>query len=136
MTRAALQRLLDVAVLRRQITAAQAARVLAAYDAGTLDVDRIAATPAETAALVAVELVTQPERPRQGGGGYIYDPATRRYVTIMHANGYESRYGHLSKQTVKEGDKIAKGQEIGRIGSTGQSTGAHLHLELRKNGEL
>lgn len=82
MTRAALQRLLDVAVLRRQITAAQAARVLAAYDAGTLDVDRIAATPAETAALVAVELVTQPERPRQGGGGYIYDPATRRFVPI------------------------------------------------------
>lgn len=82
MTRAELQRLLDVAVLRRQITTEQATRVLAAYDAGTLDVDRIAATPADTAALVAVEFVEQPERRRQGGGGYIYDPGTRRYVSI------------------------------------------------------
>lgn len=99
MTRAELQRLLDVAVLRRQITTAQAARVLAAYDAGTLDVDRIAATPADTAALVAVELVEQPERRRFGGAGYIYDPGTRRYVPItLPPPGRPSIEGQIADQ--------------------------------------
>jgi len=54
-------------------------------------------------------------------------------VQIKHRNGYETLYGHLSKCLVKSGDRIAAGQAIGEIGSTGRSTGSHLHYEVRKN---
>lgn len=55
-------------------------------------------------------------------------------IFIEHPNGYETVYAHLSKRLVKEGDKIKKGQIIGEIGSTGRSTGPHLHFEIH-NGE-
>jgi len=51
-------------------------------------------------------------------------------VTILHANGFKTRYGHLSQRSVKEGDIVTKGQKIGEIGSTGRSTGPHLHYEV------
>ncbi len=51
-------------------------------------------------------------------------------VTLVHANGFMSRYGHLSKRTVKVGDYVQKGQKIGEIGSTGRSSGPHLHYEV------
>jgi murein DD-endopeptidase MepM/ murein hydrolase activator NlpD len=51
-------------------------------------------------------------------------------VTIMHANGFETRYGHLSRITVKVGDYVRKGQKIGEMGNTGRSTGVHLHYEV------
>lgn len=51
-------------------------------------------------------------------------------VTIMHANGFETRYGHLSRITVKQGDYVRKGQKIGEMGNTGRSTGVHLHYEV------
>ncbi len=55
---------------------------------------------------------------------------------IRHANGYESSYNHQSAivKTVREGAKITQGQVIGYVGSTGSSTGAHLHYELIVNG--
>ncbi|MBD1432852.1 M23 family metallopeptidase [Sphingobacterium sp. DN00404] len=56
------------------------------------------------------------------------------YVLIRHQNGFETLYGHLSKALVKKGDKIAANQVIGEMGSTGRSTGPHLHYEVRKNG--
>ena len=49
--------------------------------------------------------------------------------------GYSSLYGHLKGYAVKKGDYVAKGQVIGYIGSTGNSTGPHLHLELRIDDE-
>jgi len=51
-------------------------------------------------------------------------------VTILHSNGFRTRYGHLSQRSVKEGDIVQKGQKIGEIGSTGRSTGPHLHYEV------
>ncbi len=51
-------------------------------------------------------------------------------VTIKHKDGYETLYGHLSKVNVEEGEKVKAGEEIGYAGSTGRSTGPHLHYEL------
>lgn len=55
-------------------------------------------------------------------------------VEIEHANGYRTRYAHLSKILVKRGQRIAQQQTVGRVGSTGRSTGPHLHYEILKNG--
>ncbi|MDR0753425.1 MAG: M23 family metallopeptidase [Holosporaceae bacterium] len=54
-------------------------------------------------------------------------------VDVRHASGYSSRYGHLSRYTVRCGARVKKNQLIGYIGTSGTSTGAHLHLELAKN---
>ena len=55
-------------------------------------------------------------------------------VKIKHAGGYESLYAHQSRIAVKHGQSVKKGQIIGYVGSTGRSTGAHLHFGLQKNG--
>lgn len=56
-------------------------------------------------------------------------------VEVNHGNGFATRYGHMSKIEVKVGQHVAIGQTIGRIGSTGRSTGPHLHYETRIDGE-
>ena len=56
-------------------------------------------------------------------------------VKIKHKNNLETLYGHLSKINVKEGQMVNSGQIIGQVGSTGHSTGNHLHYEVRKNGK-
>ena len=58
-----------------------------------------------------------------------------RMVEIEHANGLSTRYGHLSEIEVKVGQSIKIGQIVGRLGSTGRSTGPHLHYETRIDGE-
>lgn len=55
-------------------------------------------------------------------------------VVIEHKNGYESLYAHLSKIEVSEGDEVDQKTQIGKVGSTGRSTGSHLHLEVRDQG--
>jgi murein DD-endopeptidase MepM/ murein hydrolase activator NlpD len=55
-------------------------------------------------------------------------------VVIRHPNGYETLYGHAQKLLVKPGQHVEAGDVIARVGSTGLSTGPHLHYELRKDG--
>lgn len=64
---------------------------------------------------------------RKGGYGNV--------VEIRHSNGFSTRYAHLSKIAVSLGQKVGVGQVIGRVGSTGRSTGPHLHYETRVDGE-
>jgi murein DD-endopeptidase MepM/ murein hydrolase activator NlpD len=55
-------------------------------------------------------------------------------VVIKHEHGYSTYYGHLSRIFVKPGQSIREGEPLGAVGSTGRSTGPHLHFEVRKNG--
>lgn len=55
-------------------------------------------------------------------------------VSLGHANNRETRYGHLSRLAVRIGQSVKRGDLIGYVGSTGRSTGPHLHYELRVNG--
>lgn len=63
-----------------------------------------------------------------GGSGY------GNYCIIDHGGGFTTLYGHCRYINVKTGQKVKAGQRIGQIGSTGTSTGAHLHFEVRKGG--
>ena len=55
-------------------------------------------------------------------------------VVIKHKKGYKTLYGHLSKMEVKKGQKVVAGEKIGEIGSTGRSSGPHLHYEIIRYG--
>lgn len=55
-------------------------------------------------------------------------------VLVDHGNGYRTRYGHLSQVMVISGQTVGRGQAVGRMGSTGRSTGPHLHFEIYLNG--
>ncbi len=57
------------------------------------------------------------------------------YVDIDHGNGYVTRYGHASRLFVSVGDQVKANQNIAAVGSTGRSTGPHLHYEVLKNGK-
>lgn len=63
-----------------------------------------------------------------------FDDADGNYVKVQHADGYVTIYKCLNEYTVAEGDTVSQGQQLGAVGSTGHSTGPHLHFELRQNG--
>lgn len=56
-----------------------------------------------------------------------------RFVKVEHEGGYATSYSHLSKVLVRRGDRIRQGKVVGRVGSTGMSTGPHLHFQMWKN---
>lgn len=71
------------------------------------------------------------------GGVVVYSDIHAGYgnmIEIDHGNGLISRYAHASKRLVKVGDVVLRGQKIGEVGSTGRSTGPHLHFEVLFNG--
>jgi murein DD-endopeptidase MepM/ murein hydrolase activator NlpD len=87
-----------------------------------IDIGSPAGTPVRSPAAATVMAATS-------GGGY------GNHVTLNHGNGVRSLYGHLERVNVKTGERVAKGQVIGLVGSTGRSTGPHLHYEIRVSGE-
>jgi murein DD-endopeptidase MepM/ murein hydrolase activator NlpD len=62
---------------------------------------------------------------RQNGYGKV--------VIVRHAKGYETLYAHLQRSYVKAGQTVRSGQRIAKVGSSGRSTGPHLHFEVREN---
>jgi murein DD-endopeptidase MepM/ murein hydrolase activator NlpD len=76
-------------------------------------------------------LVTAPGVVVKAGwnGGY------GRMVEVDHGNGFSTRYGHLSRIDVNVGDHLVRGGVVGEVGSSGRSTGPHLHYEVRRNGD-
>jgi murein DD-endopeptidase MepM/ murein hydrolase activator NlpD len=69
---------------------------------------------------------------KAGGNGAGDGPAYGNAIVVKHANGTYSQYAHLSRIDVKVGQVVATGQHIARSGNTGNSTGPHLHFEIRK----
>ncbi len=63
-----------------------------------------------------------------------YSSSYGYYVTISHGNGYTTLYAHMSRLGVSAGQTVSKGQTIGKVGATGIANGAHIHLEIWKNG--
>jgi murein DD-endopeptidase MepM/ murein hydrolase activator NlpD len=64
-----------------------------------------------------------------------HDRSYGEFVVIDHHNGYRTLYAHNSKLLVKAGDRVKVGQQIAKVGSTGQSTGPHLHFEIHRHGK-
>ena len=63
-----------------------------------------------------------------------WDDTLGNYVVISHHSGYRTMYGHMSAVSVKSGAYVGTGERIGDVGSTGLSTGNHLHFTVYKNG--
>lgn len=59
-----------------------------------------------------------------------------RFIIIDHGNGYRTLYAHLLDTSVRDGERVAAGQTIGRVGKSGNATGYHLHFELHHGGLL
>ncbi len=64
-----------------------------------------------------------------------FDSGYGNYVVVEHPEGFRTRYAHLETATVRKGDAVSAGEELGTVGSSGRSTGAHLHFEVIRNGE-
>ncbi len=84
---------------------------------------------------IAAPLGTAVRAPADGvaivAGAY---PYYGQVVFLDHGGGFTTRYGHLSTAEVKKGDRVERGDVLGRVGATGLATGSHLHYEVRING--
>jgi murein DD-endopeptidase MepM/ murein hydrolase activator NlpD len=84
---------------------------------------------------LAASLGTQVRAAAAGRPRVLWNPSGYGlYVLLDSGSGLQTLYGHLSAASVHDGDAVSAGQEIGRIGSTGMSTGPHLHFEVRRSG--
>ncbi len=83
------------------------------------------AAPQGTSVFVASE--GEVVRTGYEAGGY------GRFIEVRHPNGMSTLYAHLSRVDVARGDRLGSGERIGLVGSTGRSTGPHLHFEVRRN---
>jgi len=83
------------------------------------------AAPQGTTVFVACE--GEVVRTGYEAGGY------GRFIEVRHPNGMTTLYAHLSRVDVARGDRLGPGERIGLVGSTGRSTGPHLHFEVRRN---
>lgn len=83
------------------------------------------AAPAGTSVFVASE--GEVVNTGYDAGGY------GRFIEVRHPNGMSTLYAHLSRIDVARGDRLGEGERIGLVGSTGRSTGPHLHFEVRRN---
>lgn len=63
-----------------------------------------------------------------------WDDSYGNFVLVDHYNGFQTLYAHCSKLLVKEGEHVKRGETVARSGQTGETTGPHLHLELRMDG--
>ena len=87
-----------------------------------------------------IDLATSPGRPAVATADGIVVRAGRagslgNAVYLSHGYGMTTRYGHLSKIAVQPGDRVAQGDTLGQVGSTGKATGYHLHYEVRRDGK-
>lgn len=64
-----------------------------------------------------------------------YNDSYGNYIVVKHDESYSSLYAHCSELLVSVGEQVSAGQQIARVGHTGNATGPHLHFELRENGE-
>ncbi|MCB5230548.1 MAG: M23 family metallopeptidase, partial [Candidatus Cloacimonas sp.] len=64
-----------------------------------------------------------------------YNRSYGRYIIITHKFGYETMYAHLQKSLKKRGEQVERGEIIGHMGSSGISTGSHVHYEIRRYGK-
>jgi murein DD-endopeptidase MepM/ murein hydrolase activator NlpD len=90
-----------------------------------IDLAAAAGTPIRAAAAGVVELATEAYPPQ---------PAAGTVVVLDHGHGMKSFYAHLGDLEVRTGDRVASGDTIARIGTTGRTTGPHLHFEVWKDG--
>jgi murein DD-endopeptidase MepM/ murein hydrolase activator NlpD len=95
-----------------------------------IDIEAPIGTPVVAAADGVVALVAT----STDGHGHLVGYGN--YVVVAHAHGYFTLYGHLSATLVTAGQVVQQGQLIGLVGSTGNSTGPHLHFEIRRDGEF
>ena len=86
---------------------------------------------------IAAKKGTNVRASQKGKVGYVgFKGGYGKLIILEHKFGYKTYYGHLSKILVRKGQYIKTGQTIGKVGSTGRSTGPHLHFEIRKFNSL
>lgn len=95
-----------------------------------IDIAAAEGTPVHAAADGVVALVAR----MTDGHGHLVGYGN--FITILHRDGYLTLYAHLDSVAVKVGQVVHQGQAIGAVGSTGWSTGPHLHFEIRRQDQV
>jgi len=86
-----------------------------------------------------MDIAAEPGKPiyAPSNGMVVYAGPEGNYgnvIVLDHGYGIKTLYGHLARVRVKSGDRVKRGEQLGSVGTTGRSTGPHLHYEVRVNG--